>query len=415
MINGVTAIEAELYKTLGDYINTNYRLTVPTLHLFTNGKRGAGSEKYNPNQIRGFVKRFQNNQLYTAFVDQVMYAQGVGNQAQLTQNILNVNAWVSTLTPISTSVEYDYFSQAITAKTKGAIMENTKLLIDHLTKGVTRTLNFQFWNTLANGAVSLTGAAGSATTSIPVTLDVDRPGTRYLTPGMFIQVAGATGGTSVPGNVAATQILPVNGINTNTQTLTVKDSLTFAAGALITVLSPDGSATTPITSIDSLVVDTGTVQGQNLDYLGNQKAHIYNTAGAFSAETFQSLYLAPETATIDSVFANMSVYNLAGSSLSGQERTPMGKQAYLDLGWRSFTANEGTTDVILDRDVPAGSMYGLWTEGWTWATLDDFMIMPMMGQMRVPRYLVYEIAGALFGQLTNANIEGNFKYQNITV
>ncbi len=406
MVNGSTEAAALLEKIIQKTVNMNYRVSTPTLQEMIGGKRGADRGS---NAVKGFVSHFINNQIFLDFVDTVMYAQGTGNQNALVQNTQTVQQWVATALPISSSTRYDNWVKAITAKSGAAVERYTQLLIKQLSFGFKRTLNYQAWNPASNGSLA-TATGGSTTTTVNVALDTDRPGTRYITPGMWISIVGATGGTGTS-NPSVAQVESTNSI---AQTITLSQALTFTDGADILPVGPDGKATNPLTSIPQLVVNTGTVQGVDLALTSNQQAHLYSTAGSFSVPTMQQLSNECETGTPNKYFANVSVYNAMAESVLGQERTGMGNQSYLDVGYRTFTAHQGTVDVILERDMAYGALYGLWMPGWTLAILNDVYLAPLNGSMRVPGYLIYEIAMTWEGQYTNANIEANFAYTNIT-
>lgn len=398
--NSLTVIQPLLYKVILPTVRKEYRVSTPLLMEFDKNKDGV---RYN----------MENNQFNVDIVASPIYGGFTGAANKMIAGLENLAQFNISAVPMYISVQYPDFVKASTNNDKGAVERLVARLTDDMTMGIKLTLNRSLWGT-GNGVLAF-AEAGSGAGTATVALDPDRPGAGYITPGMTIQISGATGGTSISGNVAATT---VNSVNYSTNVLTLADSLSFTSGAGVSMVGPDGNTVTETQGIQSLVATSAgvaptTVQGVTLSTLPNQQPHVFSTAGSFSTQQVITLQNACKVASPDLWFCNNTVYNKMINSVIGQERTGMGNQAYLDIGYKTFSAMGGTVDVVLDRDCPYGSIYGINKKGFYLGILEDISFLDLGGLLRIPGYPVYELAMKWYGNIANASFEPNFAYVNI--
>jgi len=401
-----------LYKVIVDTVISAYRKSTPLLNILSApDRRGANPE--GNGVTKGFFDRFSNNYMYLDVVDQPIFATSTGTSAKIQSGTANPSQFAVQCKPIYSSVQYEDFANVITGSDKGAIKKMSQLLVQQMTEGFKRTINRQLWGD-GSGTLALTSGTGTASSTIVCTLDSDRVGTMYLTKNMTIQIAGATGGTTIAGHADTTTI---SSVNTSTSTITVADSLTWTSAAKISASSPDGSAasTNELVGMQQLVVNTGTVQGVNIALLNQSQAHIStNSSQTFTVSTMQALRNACQIAKPNNYFCNQNVYNEIGLANIGDIRTMMGKEAKLDVGFEHVTAHQGTVDIYLDYDVVAGSLFMLNTDAFTLGILKDvYMLSGAM--MRLPQYAIDEIAMGWVGGLGLSIFDAQAQYKNITL
>ena len=410
-----------LYKVISRTIITNYRTSTPLLSKLTSGSR-KGTDK---DGTQGWFDRFENNTMYLDVVGEPIWASATQPTAKFAFGVENIFQFAIPAVTVYNSVQYTEFVNQITTSDRGAVTKFADRVIRDMTNGYKRGLNRMLWGSVPSAPGSAQGAGanalcytaasgnGTSTTISIQSLDAngDRSSTYYLSTGMPIQVVGATGGTSIAGNASATTIV---GSDVSTSTITVADQLTYTSGASITQVSSDGSQVIELQGVGAIVQNTNTtVQGVNLATLPQGLPHIANNVGTFSVSQYQRLYNSCQLAKPDTEFCNQSVYDAMAESVLGQERTGMGTSSYLDIGYSSFTSHQGTVEVILDYDVPGGTLFGLYMPAFTLGILTDVSFLPM-GTIRIPNYAAMEIAMQWVGNLGCSLIEPNFAMYGIT-
>ena len=414
-----------LYKVISRTILTMYRTSTPLLMELTTRKNRGQS----PDSTQGWYDRFENNTMYLDMANNAIFATPTQPTAKFAFGQENISQFAIPAVTIYNSVQYTEFVNQITTSDRGAVTKFADRVIRDMTNGYKRTLNRTLWGTVSaapattdNGgaasALAYTATSGATTNTVDITsLDAngDRYAGYYLTNGMPVQIVGATGGTSIPGNVAATFIQSVISSTSGlTATVTVTDNLTFPSGAALTLVSSDGSQVIEPQGMQAIVQTTNpTVQGVNLASLPQGLPHVATSVGTFTVSQYQRLRNACQLGKPNTEWCNQTVYDALAESVLPQERTGMGTSSYLDIGYSSYTSHQGTVQVILDYDVPGGQLFGLYLPAFTLGILRDVSFLPM-GTIRIPNYAAMEIAMQWVGNLGASLVEPNFAMYGIT-
>lgn len=409
-----------LYKVISRTIITNYRTSTPLLAALTSPERRGA----NADGTKGWFDRFENNTMYLDIVGEPIWATATQPTAKFAFGQENIFQYAIPAVTVYNSVQYTEFVNQITTSDRGAVTKFAERIIRDMTNGYKRSLNRMLWGNVTTSpgtgagagasALCFTSTSGTSTNSVTLSsLDTngDRTPTYYLSVGMPIQIVGATGGTTISGNVAATT---VTALNSSTGTITIADNLTFGANAKVTAISSDGSQVIELQGIQAIVQTANTtVQGVDLTQFPQGLPHVNSSGGTFSVSAYSQLRNACQLAKPNAEFTNQSVYDAMAESVLNDQRTGLGTSSYLDVGYTSFTAHQGKVQVYLDYDCPGGSVYGLYLPGFTLGILRDVSFLPM-GTIRIPNYAAMEIAMQWVGNLGCSLIEPNFAYTGIT-
>jgi hypothetical protein len=428
-----------LYKVISRTIITNYRTSTPLLRKLTE-KKNKGA---NPDGTQGWFDRFENNTMYLDIVTNPVYATFTQPTAKFAFGIESIQQYAIPAVTLYNSVQYTEFVNQITTSDRGAVTKFAERVIREMSNGFKRSLNRTLWGAVNyNGSPSLNTVTATGPTSNPLAytasgstsgtnlVDIqsidtfnlgasapaalDRTPIYYLAVGMPISITGATGGTSIPGNVSGTTITNVSYSSGTVGTVQIADSLVFSSGAGIVSISSDGSNVMETQGIQALVqTQDSVIQGVDLSKVATGLAHVQYNTGQFTVGAYSALRNACQLAKPTTEWANQTVYNLMATTVLTNQRTGMGESSYLDIGYESFTAHQGNVEVILDYDVPGGALFGLYLPGFTLGILRDVSFLPM-GTIRIPNYAAMEIAMQWVGNLGASLVEPNFAMYGIT-
>lgn len=414
-IQNVVATFNDYYKTIiFPTVRTIYRTSTPTLSLLdaAGAIRANGSESDAQRSTGSHIMEMYNDSFQIDVEATPIFAASTGENAKIIAGSPDTYKFTINAVNLFNSVQYSEKSLKATASRVGGIESAADSFQRNLTSGWKRTLGRQVLGDGTGVLAYVTSGTGTGTvTSI---VDADRSGAAYLSKNMYIQIAGATGGTSVPGNVSGTQITAITGFGTPTATLTLADPLSFTDGAIISQISPDGSGVTELTGLGALIANTGTIQGQDISAAANMQSHIYSTPGNFDAGIAQGLYEQCQTGKPNYWIMNQKVWAAARNSVLTLERTGMGPSGLLDIGYKTMTAMGGEVSMILDYDMNYGEIFMLYVDGYTLGILDDLHYIGLEPITPVPTYPIFETKMGWYGNLAQSAFEPNAKYSGIT-
>jgi hypothetical protein len=244
----------------------------------------------------------------------------------------------STFSNPYTSVKYSFGTLEISDQALEAAKDNAKAIasilsseIKALTSDFRKDINRQ-WFGDGTGQLCLANGTGANVT----TLTVDSPGTRYLCPGMQIEI-GTSGATTISTVDSATQV-------------TLLTAATWANNDKVTKLNDD-----EMMGLKGLVDDgdyVATCQAIVRSSNAWAKSQVEDTAATLTEAHMIDLYLkCLEYGKPSVVFAGPHGFSKYGQLLTSMKRTADLKEV-LSGGWKGLEFMGGDAGVMLDYDVP---------------------------------------------------------------
>lgn len=242
-----------------------------------------------------------------------------------------------------TSMKYTFGTLSISDQAIEAARDSAKAIssiltteIKALTSDFRKDINRQFFGD-GTGQLCLTNGTAQAAST---TLTVDSPGTRYLCPGMSIQIG--TGSAVL-----------ISSVNSSTQ-------VTLAAARQW----PDDNSVVKKASSDEMMgfkglIDDGDYVGtiQNIDRNANSwaKSQVEDSVATLTEAHMIDMYLAcMEYGKPSVIFAGPNGFSKYGSLLTSLKKTVDLKEV-LSGGWKGLDFMGGDVGVILDYDCPEAS------------------------------------------------------------
>lgn len=383
-------ITAILNKIISKTLTKSYPMQTPLLDKITKNTKGARFD-------------FENDTIYFDMSTQPLRPAGTSITGQLPARSLNMQAFSQTAVPYYVSAQVPKFTQALARNDRGAIARLVPELITGFRDGFALKWNKDL-NGDGTGLLAKVGANTTSSTSLTVTNDTDIEGSRYFDINMPITIVGATGGSL---GATGTIVTAVDYVN---NTLTLKDNMTTTAGADIYEIGPDGAAVSNIQGLGTLIADTGTVQGLNIDGVRGQQSVIYNSAATFNGNILVHLYNQIRFDKPDFISTNQTGYNKIADSLVGQLRGEMGDKSWLDLGYENVTIMGGRAKLVLDYDAPYDHIRGINTKYLKWGEMQKFGPMDPTVSIRIPTYAVSEFAMQWSGNVINTLLGSALDY-----
>jgi hypothetical protein len=210
-------------------------------------------------------------------------------------------------------------------------------------------------------------------------------------------------------------------------TFTVSASFTWADEDVIVRKGVYSSGYKEIAGLDSLISDTGTVQGIDKGTNVWFQSHVGSSTGAITDDKIYNQYMKARNFTerpnnIIMLCNNVTWRRYAATLTGTKEINPATIDGQFAGGVEGlkFYSPDGQTVFLIDDDVPDGVLYGFDPDGYVFGILTPFRfadggtMLSGYQALRTSGYLEYEFAFYMIAQLAQKNARSSFRLDGIT-